>query len=417
MVCWNRPGPSRCAKTPIRLKPEVGTAAAGSVQTPIAALGVFYFAYFAYVGGFTPYLSLYFDSVGMNAFQIGLLMAAMQATRIFGPMLWAVLADRRGERMRIVRLTSLAGGIALLGLQFDQSFIGMLVVLAVMSFFTSAAMPLAEATTFGHVQGDTGRYARIRLWGSIGFIASVIGIGYFLDVATLRDWLWLIVAIYAVALIAAWRVPESAAHRASAAQVPARTILARREVAGLLGACFLMATAHGAYYSFFSVHLVGNGYSKSAIGWLWALGVICEVAVFWWMPQLVARLGLYRVLVASFGLAVVRFLLIGWLVHSPLALVLAQTLHAATFGAYHAAAIGIIHRWFHGAHQAKGQALYTALSFGAGGTLGGVASGAAWSVFGPAITFTLAAIAAGAGLWLLVATVRGRIPVAASTVD
>jgi PPP family 3-phenylpropionic acid transporter len=89
-------------------------------------------------------------------------------------------------------------------------------------------------------------------------------------------------------------------------------------------------------------------------------------------------------------------------------------MHAATFGAYHAAAIGMIHRWFHGAHQAKGQALYTALSFGAGGTLGGVVSGAAWSALGPAWTFTLAALAAGLGLCLLVATVRGRVPLAST---
>ncbi|MCE2948045.1 MAG: MFS transporter [bacterium] len=374
------------------------------------SLGAFYFFYFAYVGGFTPYLSLYFDSVGMTAVQIGLLMAVNQSSRMFAPMLWGVLADRRGSRMHIVRLTALAGGIAMFGLFAGNSFLAMFITLAVMSAFTSATMPLAEATTFGHVRGDTGRYARIRLWGSVGFIFSVVGIGYFLDFATLRDWLWLVIAIYAVALVATWQVPESAAHRAAREDVPARSILKRPEVAGLLGACFLMATAHGAYYSFFSVHLVDNGYSKSAVGWLWALGVVCEVAVFWWMPQLVARIGLYRLLVATFAIAVLRFLLIGWLVQSPVALVLAQTMHAATFGAYHAAAIGLIHRWFQGAHQAKGQALYTALSFGAGGTLGGFASGLAWSAYGPAVTFTLAAVAAALGFLLLLASVRGRVP-------
>lgn len=373
------------------------------------SLGIFYFFYFAYVGGFTPYLSLYFDSVGMSAVQIGLLMAVNQSSRMFAPMLWGVLADRRGDRMCIVRLTALAGGIAMFGLFAGNSFLAMFITLAVMSAFTSATMPLAEATTFGHVRGDTGRYARIRLWGSVGFICSVVGVGYFLDFATLRDWLWLVIAIYAAALVATWQVPESAAHRPVREDVSARSILMRPEVVGLLGACFLMATAHGAYYSFFSVHLVDNGYSKSAVGWLWALGVVCEVAVFWWMPQLVARIGLYRLLVATFAIAVVRFLLIGWLVQSPIALVSAQAMHAATFGAYHAAAIGLIHRWFQGAHQAKGQALYTALSFGAGGTLGGFASGLAWAAHGAAFTYTLAALAAALGLVLLMATVRGRV--------
>lgn len=376
---------------------------------PLLALGAFYFAYFAYVGGFTPYLSLYFESVGMTAVQIGILMGVVQSSRMFAPMLWGVLADRRGERMRIVRMTSLLGGLAMLALFADNSFAGMFVILAVMSFFTSAAMPLTEATTFSHVRGDTGRYSRVRLWGSVGFIFSVIGLGYFLDFASERAWLGLVIAIYACALLATWRVPEALAPPSTAPRVPARTILARPEVAGLLGACFLMATAHGAYYSFFSVHVVATGYSTSAVGWLWAIGVICEVAVFWWMPQLVSRFGLYRILAGSFALAVVRFLLIGWLAQSVLALVLAQTLHAATFGAYHAAAIGLIHRWFQGAHQAKGQALYTALSFGAGGTLGGVVSGLAWSSLGPALTFTLAAGASGLGLCLLIATVRGRV--------
>ncbi len=374
------------------------------------SLGAFYFCYFAYVGGFTPYLSLYLDSVGMSAVQIGLLVAVNQSSRLFAPMLWGVLADRSGGRMQIVRLTAFAGGVSMLGLFAGNSFAALFVTLAVMSFFTSATMPLAEATTFGHVRGDTGRYARIRLWGSVGFIFAVVGIGYFLDFATLGDWLWLVVAVYVVALLATWQVPESAVQRGEHAGVDARTILARPEVAGLLGACFLMATAHGAYYSFFSVHLVDNGYSKSVVGWLWALGVVCEVAVFWWMPQLVARAGLYRLLAATFVIAVLRFLLIGWLVHSPVALVLAQVMHAATFGAYHAAAIGLIHRWFDGAHQAKGQALYTALSFGAGGTLGGFASGLSWSALGPAVTFTLAALAAALGFLLLQATVRGRVP-------
>jgi PPP family 3-phenylpropionic acid transporter len=374
------------------------------------SLGAFYFCYFAYVGGFTPYLSLYLDSVGMSAVQIGLLVAVNQSSRLFAPMLWGVLADRSGERMQIVRLTAFAGGVSMLGLFAGNSFAALFVTLAVMSFFTSATMPLAEATTFGHVRGDTGRYARIRLWGSVGFIFAVVGIGYFLDFATLGDWLWLVVAVYVVALLATWQVPESVVQRGEHAGVDARTILARPEVAGLLGACFLMATAHGAYYSFFSVHLVDNGYSKSVVGWLWALGVVCEVAVFWWMPQLVARAGLYRLLAATFVIAVLRFLLIGWLVHSPVALVLAQVMHAATFGAYHAAAIGLIHRWFDGAHQAKGQALYTALSFGAGGTLGGFASGLSWSALGPAVTFTLAALAAALGFLLLQATVCGRVP-------
>ena len=377
-----------------------------SGRVPALALGAFYFAYFAYVGGFTPYLSLYLAAVGMSAAQIGLLTGVMQASRMVGPVLWGWLADRSGHRMRLVRVTAAAGALGFPLVALADGFVALLLVLAAMSFLTSAAMPLAEATTFGHVRGDTGRYARIRLWGSIGFIAAVVAVGHLLDHVPIGDWLWAVAALYVAGVLAAWTVPEATSPRAAGGEVSARTLLGRTEVRGLLLASFLMAVAHGAYYAFYSVHLVDHGYSKAAVGWLWALGVACEVAVFWWMPVIVARLGLRRVLAASFAIAVLRFLMIGWLPDWPLAVLVAQAMHAATFGAYHAAAVGLIHRWFGGALQARGQALYTAVSFGAGGTLGGVAAGAGWQWLGAAATFSLSALAAALGLMAVLAWVR-----------
>lgn len=377
-----------------------------SGRVPALALGAFYFAYFAYVGGFTPYLSLYLAAVGMSAAQIGLLTGVMQASRMVGPVLWGWLADRSGRRMRLVRVTAAVGALGFPLIALADGFVGLVVVLAAMSFLTSAAMPLAEATTFGHVRGDTGRYARIRLWGSIGFIAAVVAVGYLLDHVPIGDWLWAVAALYVAGVLAAWAVPDAAASRTTGGEVSARVLLGRTEVRGLLLACFLMAVAHGAYYAFYSVHLVDHGYSKAAVGWLWALGVACEVAVFWWMPAIVARLGLRRVLAASFAIAVLRFLMIGWLPDWSLAVLVAQAMHAATFGAYHAAAVGLIHRWFGGALQARGQALYTAVSFGAGGTLGGVAAGAGWQWLGAAATFSLSALAAALGLLAVLAWVR-----------
>jgi MFS transporter, PPP family, 3-phenylpropionic acid transporter len=82
-------------------------------------------------------------------------------------------------------------------------------------------------------------------------------------------------------------------------------------------------------------------------------------------------------------------------------MLIAQALHAATFGSFHAAAIGVIHQLFRGRHQARGQALYGSFAFGLGGALGGFASGYAWAGLGPAWTFTLSSVAALAGLLIL----------------
>ena len=120
------------------------------------------------------------------------------------------------------------------------------------------------------------------------------------------------------------------------------------------------------------------------------------------MPRLFRAYALRTILIASFALAVVRFLMIGWLAQSFIALLLAQVLHAATFGSFHAASIGYVHRFFRGRLQSRGQAVYGSVAFGVGGAIGTFAAGYAWGVWGAAPTFTLGAAWALAGLLLLV---------------
>jgi PPP family 3-phenylpropionic acid transporter len=178
-------------------------------------------------------------------------------------------------------------------------------------------------------------------------------------------------------------------------------VILKPEVLALIGAGACMAAAHGPYYTFYSIHLVGVGYSKAVTGWLWALGVICEIAIFAWMPRLFRAFTLKQILVASFGLAVVRFLAIGWLAQSLAALLIAQVLHAATFGSFHAASIGYVHKLFKGRLQSRGQALYGSFSFGVGGAIGALASGYVWGAWGAGVTFTVGAGCALAGMLMV----------------
>jgi len=165
-------------------------------------------------------------------------------------------------------------------------------------------------------------------------------------------------------------------------------------VVALFAAALLMAAAHGPYYTFFTIHLVQTGYSKSLAGWLWALGVVCEIGIFLVMPRVFRSLRVETVLLATLLLAAVRFLLIGWQADNLPLLLLAQLLHAFTFGAYHASALALVHRHFTGRNQARGQALYNSVAFGVGGTLGSLYSGAAWDALGAGMTFSIASACA-----------------------
>lgn len=365
-------------------------------------LSAFYFFYFAYLGAFAPFFALYLDSVGMGAVEIGMLMALPQLTRILAPHLWGWLADRSGQRMRVVRWSGAVGTLAFLGVFGGESFALLCTVLFAMTFFWSAALPLVEATTLSQLGDETARYGRIRVWGSVGFIAAVVAVGYLLDLTSPRALLWVIAALMACMLLLSCVVAEAPAVPHPGDERPVWQVVRRPEVIAIILASALVAMAHGPYYTFYTIHLVDYGYSKSFAGWLWALGVICEIGIFVWMSRLYKAFTMRQILIASTLLAALRFVVIGWGADSIVLLLAAQTLHAASFGAFHAAAIGVVHRLFRGRHQARGQAIYGSLAYGFGGTIGGLASGYAWNGLGAGLTFTLGgacALVAAAVLW------------------
>ncbi|WP_124947582.1 MFS transporter [Sulfurirhabdus autotrophica] len=357
---------------------------------PYWRLSGFYFFYFAFVGAMAPFWGLYLKSLEFNAFQIGVLMSLLQVMRIFAPNIWSWIADRHGKRVLIVQIAAMASMASYIGVFFGTSFLWLFIVMSLMSFFWSASLPLVEATTLSHLGKKTDQYGKIRLWGSIGFILAVVGLGYLLDFMPIRFLLWAILGMMAGLVLFSRYIPEAQMIAHETDHLSVWHIIKKPEVFILIAACFLMAAAHGPYYTFYSIYLVDNGYSKSSVGWLWALGVICEIAVFIWMPKLFRIFTLQQILLFSFAMAVLRFLLIAWGVKWLGVILFAQILHAASFGSYHASAVALIHHHFKGKHQSKGQGIYNSVAFGAGGTLGGLYSGYSWDSLGPNVTFTIA---------------------------
>lgn len=367
---------------------------------PYWPLSGYYFFYFAFVGAMAPFWGLYLKSLSFDAFQIGVLMSLLQGMRIFAPNLWGWIADRSGKRVLIVQLAAWASLACYGGVFFGNGFLWLFAVMALLSFFWSAALPLVEAITLSHLGARTEQYGRIRLWGSIGFIVAVVGLGYLLDFAPIRVLPWAVLGMLAGLALLARRLPEAAAAPHDTDHLPVWHIVRQPQVLALIAACFLMAAAHGPYYTFYTIFLVDHGYSESAAGWLWAVGVVAEIGVFLWMPRLFRLFPLRRILLFSFAMAVVRFLLIAWEIERPGLIFLAQVLHAFTFGSYHASAVALIHHYFRGRHQARGQGIYNSVAFGAGGTLGGLYSGYSWQTLGPSLTYTIAAGCALAALAL-----------------
>lgn len=359
---------------------------------PYWRLSSFYFTYYLFVGAFVPYWGLYLKSVNFSAVEIGILLSLFQVSRIFSPSFWGWLADRTSRRVAWIKLTALLGLLGYIGVFFGTSFVWLFFVMAALSIFTSSTLPLAEAVTMAHIEPANQPYSRIRVWGSIGFIVAVLGLGLLLDYTEIDSLLWCLLIIQASLLLLSFKIPEPHVPSHHTDHLSVWKIVTRPEVLSLLIGSCLMVSAHSVYYSFFSIFLEERGYSKTLIGILWAVGVVCEIIMFAVMPKLIGRFTLKQILLTSLLLAVLRFAMIGVGTSSLWILLFAQTLHAATFGSFHVASVAIIHQYFRGKHQAKGQAIYSSVGYGLGGTIGGISGGYALQYLGGETTFVMTAI-------------------------
>jgi PPP family 3-phenylpropionic acid transporter len=361
---------------------------------PYWRLSAFYLFYFASLGALVPFWGIYLQHRGFSALAIGQLMGILLGTKIIAPNIWGWLADRRGVHMPLVRVASLLSALSFGGIFVADSFWGIAAVMTLFSFFWNASLPQLEAVTFNHLASQIRRYATVRLWGSIGFIVAVSLLGGVLEWAGTGVVPIMVLLLYLGIWVSSLIIPDGPHPPVAHATQSALSLLRRPEVIAFLASCFLLQASHGAYYAFYSIDLATAGYSSAAVGALWAWGVTAEVLVFLRMHHLLERFGARRLLLTSFALAVVRWLLIGNFIALPAVQILAQTLHAATFGVFHASAIHLAYHYFPGKAQGRGQALYSSVSFGAGGAAGSLAGGYLWSGAGPSVTFEASALAA-----------------------
>ncbi|WP_456447858.1 MFS transporter [Thiolapillus sp.] len=367
---------------------------------PYWRLSAFYFFYFAALGTLMPYWGLYLQAMGFDAFSIGSLMAIIMATKVVAPNVWGWLGDNLGHRMLLVRLASLLALVSLLGMFAAQGFLQVALVMAFYSFFWNASLPQFEAVVFNHLGNDAARYSRLRLWGSVGFILTVVMVGWLVDRRGTAVVLPALITVFGGILLSSLLVKEDG-HEAHEAQPSILAVLKKPHILAFFAAVFLMQMSHGPYYAFFSIYLQDYAYSKSDIGLLWSIGVIAEVLLFLFMHRLLRRWRSAAILRVSLMLAALRWLLIGWFPEVVPVLVVAQLLHAASFGSFHASAIHMVHDYFRGRHQGRGQALYASLSFGAGGALGTFISGVIWEQWGAPLAYTMASATALLGAWVV----------------
>ena len=366
------------------------------------SLALFYAFFFSVWGLMAPYWGLYLQSLSLSAFSIGVLSSLMSLNKVLAPNVWAWLADVKVNRRKIVMLAACCAWVSVsLFILLPKKMLVLILVLWLFSFFWHAILPQVEVITLSALGKHAAHYSQIRLWGSVGFIGCVLLAGLWFEqhsISHLPVILWglLLVIIACCFVLPKQNNPSPNQHSATFMQQ-----LRQPVVLCVLLACALMQMSHGAFYTFFSIFLEQAGHSKALIGRLWAWGVLAEIILFLYLPKFINYRSNTFWLLLALLLAAVRWVLIGLFAQAVWMMFLAQTLHAATYGLFHVAAMQQVRAGFSANNTGRALAIYSSMSFGLGGAFGALGAGVLWDVVGGQWVFVLSALVACLGMVLV----------------
>ena len=358
-------------------------------------LAFFYAAVFAMIGIHVPFWPVWLAAKGLGPADIGVIIAASLGVKVvFNPLI-AHVADRRGQRRPIMVMLATLSFVAFALFGWTDGFWPILGVSVLFFAVWSPLMPLGESLAMlsGQGGGKELDYGRVRLWGSLSFIAGAVGAGTLLAAHPPEIIYWILLASLALVAAVTLALPATVAPAATGKRFAAIEVLRDPRFRLFLAATALIQASHGVYYGFGTLNWQAQGYSETVIGWLWAEGVVAEIILFAFGVRLVGGMGPAK-LIALGGLAgAVRWSVTG-LTPGLGILVVMQALHALTFAATHLGAIYFISRRVPPALSASAQGLYSAMVMGLALGLAMLLSGKLFGLYGAGAYQAMAAMAA-----------------------
>ena len=358
-------------------------------------IGSQYFLYFGVLGIFLPFFNLYCYHLGFSGLRIGILSAVRSVVMVLFPLIWGALADRVNARRPIYILCNFSSALIWMLYLFTVDFWPMLVITVFYGIFYAPIISFLEAFTMDLLGREKKSYGRIRAWGSISFIITVLMLGKIIDLYSVEIIVVLILAGSLMLSSISTRIPDIQIAKKNRLTPEAKS-LAQRRVLVFLFCAFLMLVSHGAYYGFFSIHLENLGYGTTFIGLAWALASTAEILVMIRSDQIFNRFSLEAVLIFSFMVAALRWFILFFAQSVP-AILLSQGLHALTYGTFHMASILYIDRLAPDKAKTLGQAVNNAVTYGLGLMVGFFINGYLFEITGSFALFIISSLIALSG--------------------
>ena len=321
------------------------------------------FAIFLIIGIYVPFLPTWLEGRGLSPEQVGLVFAMALWARIPIGLTLAAIAEHTGRRKPIIILASIGILSGFYVFQFLDGYFALLIGWLIVGTLLTSVIPLVDSMVLLSVNSHNADYGRIRLWGSISFIAASVLGGYYLQGRGAETVLYMLIAASLFAVIASLGLPTITTQPRRAKRLAMFDLLhSKRFVTFILTTATLQAS-HAALYGFATISWLAAGISESVVGMLWAEGVLAEIALFTFGRKIMKRFEVWQVLALAAVAGIIRWSVLGSTASLPW-LVAVQGLHAFTFAATHLAAVIYISREIPEDQSATAQGMYDGVAMG-----------------------------------------------------
>ena len=330
--------------------------------TPV--LGAYYFFYFALVGVYVIFIPKVLVDLGYSAMEVGIVYAAAPFMRFLLPFIFKHYVKLTPKVYLLALFLSFVATLLFLGTVKSFEFY----LLSNLLFGAAMGVSLPYVETIALASLTKTSYGKVRLWGSVGFMAIALWLGKVLE--TPFEALYYLGAMTFLTLLFGLALVkyDTTSHE----QVHDDTSFSLTKYWAFWVSVFLMQVGFGGFYNFFAIYETSQGISLEVTSWMWSFGVVCEIVMLYFQGPLLQK-NLLNILLFATLVTSLRWLILYLFPGSIPWTFASQSLHAVSFALYHTAAITYVFSLY--TQKKLAQQFFLGIAFGLGGSVGALLSG------------------------------------------
>lgn len=352
-----------------------------------------YVCYYAGQAIYNTYLNLYLYQIGFLASQIGAIISVSTVAILAIQPLWGMLSDRVSVKNRVLKFLCLAAAVCAMGFYTTQSYWPILFLVAMFGVFYNPIVPLSDNITLEALMKSRWDYGWIRMGGTFGYAAAVLGIGYFF-----RDSYEAMFVLIALSLVmtafCVGTVPLVKGYREKKGKFSLEILWKNKVLMGLIGFHLIYGMGIGFFNSFYSIHFVNIGGDSRMVGWMMFVSSAAEIPFLMLMHRIVKKMGIRKVLTLAGAITCIRWMFM-YVLKNPVLIISANLLHGFAFSSFTYCILNYINNKVPPDLRASSQVLNTTLNTICSRLIFGYLGGVAFELWGASLMMLFAAVSMG----------------------